>query len=185
MKNCRNIMAHRRIRVEGRISTPRSSNVPPHRAGARALYCCGDEPQAAQPCLYPGVGPQWWLAGCHRAHVVEKIAVEVRERLEIPLRVARGKAARCLGRRAQVVVTGAQARPRLASALIKQSAGILLMPLETGPRAVDANREPVLLPARHLRAHQRSARPTTQPQQNVAVIIEAPSRHPGREIGTE
>src|ERR1700686_863525 len=115
MKNCRNIIAQRRNLV-GLVTcffpqaSPRQDEAPqaapqiepgarvaqlalwilqaqPDRARPRAGDRLGDEAQAAQALLYPGVISHRWLIESDSAHVLHEATVDVRKSLEIALRM--------------------------------------------------------------------------------------------------
>src|ERR1700692_2473897 len=84
MKNCRNIIAQRRNLVSLVTGILQAQ---PDRPRPRAGDRLGDEAQAAQALLYPGVISQRWLILSDSAHVLHEATVDVRKSLEIALRM--------------------------------------------------------------------------------------------------
>ncbi len=63
--------------------------------------------------------------------------------------------------------------------------GMLLVPLETGLGAIDANGEPVLFAGRDLRAPEDAVRAVGEAQEHAGIIIEQATGNEGLDIGTE
>src|ERR1700730_19053325 len=101
MKNCRNIIVQRRNLVS---LVTWILQAQPDRPGPRAGDRLGDEAQAAQALLYPGVISHRWLIQSDSAHVLHAATVDVRKRLEIALRMTGRHSSRSFGRGAQIAL---------------------------------------------------------------------------------
>src|ERR1700730_2033313 len=59
------------------------------------------------------------------------------------------------------------------------------MPLQPRLGSINTNREPVFLAAGDLRTDQGSLGSATEPQQNIGVVIQPPTRYKGAQVRTQ
>src|SRR5258708_24154490 len=96
-----------------------------------------------------------WLAALHATDIRNEILVQVRKSFQVALWMPWRRPRRGARRLSHIVLAGAKADPRSASGLRDQRIGLLLVPFQAAPIPVDPEREPILLAAANLRAHQR------------------------------
>src|SRR6266446_2573909 len=185
MKNSRNIMVHRRKRVILVTGCPRESprcdalQVQPDCPRARAGDRLGDEAQAAQTLLYPGVISQRWLIQCDSAHVLHEATIDVRKGLEIALRMPGRHSGNSFSRGTQIALPGLSPLPSTTTGIIDECVWIVQVPLQARLGSIYSDQEPVFLAAGHLRTDQCSPGSATESQQNIGVVIQPPARDKG------
>src|SRR5581483_10582687 len=153
----------------------------PDRALARALHRAGDKLHAPQTIVDGGIAALSWLTRFDAPDIGDGQTIDIGKGLVEALGMSGGRAGRGLCLVAHIAQTRAQNLPGLSVRLEEQRVGLLLMPLQPGPAAIDPNGKRVLLASGDLRTGQDPLAAVLQPQQDVRIIVEPAPLDKGRE----